>query len=209
MLHLLAHSLYKAHAFLSSGSIVDQLRAPAPAARQSVTPAQWLMALAVSALISFGIASLWGITLATEPALIALGTILSVALAQLLISGQTLAIGPSLLLRLGGLSALVATLYFGLHTLFAFVYSAVLSPIPASASVFEYALIGLVAVVFLGLSLMQSVLIPRCDAAWLRRLYVHIYNGLYIDLPVERLVYRIWPARFRGSRQRGAGAAGY
>ncbi|BCO30152.1 NADH dehydrogenase subunit L [Thiohalobacter sp. COW1] len=204
LLHLLAHSLYKAHAFLSSGSIVDQLRAPAPAARGPVTAGQWLAVLAASALVTFGVAALWGITPATEPALLALGTILSVALAQLLASGQSLGLGSALWLRLGGLSALVAAVYFGLHSLFAHLYSGVLSPIPHTAGVSEYALIVLVAAVFLGLSFLQSVLIPGSTAPWLQRLYVHLYNGLYIDLPVERLVYRIWPARFRGTHRRAA-----
>lgn len=207
LLHLLAHSLYKAHAFLSSGSIVDLLRAPAPPARRALTAGHWFIVLAAGGLVSFGIAALWGITPAGEPALLAVGTILSVALAQLLAAGRSLGIGPALWLRLGGLSALVATLYFALHSLFAHVYADALSPIPATASSLESALIGLVAVVFLGLSFMQTVLIPRSTAPWLQRLYVHLYNGLYIDLPVERLVYRIWPARFRGSRKRGAGAA--
>lgn len=205
LLHLLAHSLYKAHAFLSSGSIVDQLRAPAPVARGSLSAGQWLAVLAASALVTFGVAALWGITLLTEPALLALGAILSVALTQLLAAGHSLGLGVALWLRLGGLTALVATLYFGLHSLFAHFYSDVLSPIPDTASAFQHLLIALVAGVFLGLSFLQTVLIPRSDAVWLQRLYVHLYNGLYIDLPVERLVYRIWPARFRGTPRRVAG----
>lgn len=205
LLHLLAHSLYKAHAFLSSGSIVDQLRAPSPAPRGPVTAGQWLVVLAASLLVTFSIAALWDITLATEPALLALGAILSVALTQLLVPGHSLGLGPALWLRLGGLSALVATLYFGLHSLFAHLYSDALSPIPATASALEYALIALVAVVFMGLSFLQTVLIPHSTAPWLQRLYVHLYNGFYIDLPVERLVYRIWPARFRGTYRRTAG----
>jgi NAD(P)H-quinone oxidoreductase subunit 5 len=41
------------------------------------------------------------------------------------------------------------------------------------------------------------VLTSQPATPWLQRLYVHLYNGLYTDLPVERLVYRVWPARFR------------
>jgi NAD(P)H-quinone oxidoreductase subunit 5 len=100
-------------------------------------------------------------------------------------------------MRLLAVSVLVTAVYFGLHTLFANLYSQVLAPIPHAVSAGHYVLLGLVAAVFIGLSYFQAVVIHRPPAPWLLRLYVHLYNGLYTDLPVERLVYRVWPARFR------------
>lgn len=194
VLHLVTHSLYKAHAFLSSGSMVDILRAPAAAAKTPVTPLRWAVATGFSAALSFGVAALWGITLTDEPALVAIGAIVAVAVAQLLFAG---AAGAALLLRLSLVSVLVTTVYFGLHSGFAAVYSDVLSPIPSMVSTAYYVLIALTATVFVALSYFQVVLISRSSSAWLQRLYVHLYNGLYTDLPVERLVYRVWPARFR------------
>jgi NAD(P)H-quinone oxidoreductase subunit 5 len=73
----------------------------------------------------------------------------------------------------------------------------VLTPIPQEVSAGHYLLLALVAVVFLCLSYFQAVLTSGPPTPWLKRLYVHLYNGLYTDLPVERLVYRVWPARFR------------
>lgn len=95
------------------------------------------------------------------------------------------------------MSALVTAVYFGLHTTFAAVYTGVLRAIPQQVPPGHYLLLALVAVVFLGLSYFQSVLATGPQAPWVKRLYVHLYNGLYTDLPVERLVYRVWPARFR------------
>jgi NAD(P)H-quinone oxidoreductase subunit 5 len=109
----------------------------------------------------------------------------------------------ALTVRLIAVTVLVTAVYFGLHTLFANVYSPVLGPIPHEASVGHYLLLGVVAIVFIGLSYFQAVLISGPPAPWLRRLYVHLYNGLYTDLPVERLVYRVWPARFRDLPGRG------
>jgi NAD(P)H-quinone oxidoreductase subunit 5 len=194
VLHLIAHSLYKAHAFLSSGSMVDLLRAPGSKSRKRVTPLAWGVAVSLSAAVTFAMAAAWGITPANEPALVAIGTIVAVAVAQLLLAGWA---GAALSVRLLAVSALVTAAYFGLHTVFAAVYTGVLNPIPHEVTAGYYLLLGLVAVVFLGLSYFQSVLTSGPHAPWLRRLYVHLYNGLYTDLPVERMVYRVWPARFR------------
>ena len=194
VLHLIAHSLYKAHAFLSSGSMVDMLRAPSGRSNKRVTPLAWGAGVVVSAAVTFAMAAAWGITLAKEPALVAIGTIVAVALAQLLLTGWA---GAALTVRLLVVSVLVTAVYFGLHTLFAGAYTGVLSPIPHEVPPGQYLLLGLVAVVFLGLSYFQTVLTGGPAAPWLLRLYVHLYNGLYTDLPVERMVYRVWPARFR------------
>jgi NAD(P)H-quinone oxidoreductase subunit 5 len=194
VLHLVAHSLYKAHAFLSSGSIVDMLRAPGSRPRRRVTPLAWGVAVALSAAITFAMAAAWGITPAREPALVAIGAIVAVAVAQLLLAGWA---GTALTVRLVVVSVMVTAVYFGLHTGFSAVYSGVLEPIPEAVPAGQYLLLGLVAVVFLGLSYFQSVLTSQPATPWLQRLYVHLYNGLYTDLPVERLVYRVWPARFR------------
>jgi NAD(P)H-quinone oxidoreductase subunit 5 len=194
MLHLIAHSLYKAHAFLSSGSMVDVLRAPGVKSRKRVTPLVWAAAVGLSAAVTFAVAAAWGITLAGEPALVAIGTIVGVAVAQLLLAGWA---GTALTGRLLVVSGVVTTVYFALHAGFSVAFSGVLRPIPQEASAGHYLLLGLVAAVFLALSFFQSVLTSGPPAPWLKRLYVHLYNGLYTDLPVERMVYRVWPARFR------------
>jgi NAD(P)H-quinone oxidoreductase subunit 5 len=194
VLHLVAHSLYKAHAFLSSGSMVDVLRTPGSRPRRRVTSLAWGAAVALSAAITFAMAAAWGITPAKEPALVASGSIVAVAVAQLLLAGWA---GTALTVRVVMVSVMVTAVYFGLHTGFSAVYSGALEPIPEDVPAGQYLLLGLVAVVFLGLSYFQSVLTSRPATPWLQRIYVHLYNGLYTDLPVERLVYRVWPARFR------------
>lgn len=194
VLHLIAHSLYKAHAFLSSGSMVDILRVPGTKAKKPVTLLVWAAAVMVSAVITFAMAALWGITPATEPSLVAIGTIVTVAVSQLLLAGWS---GAALTVRLVVASLVVTGVYFGLHTVFSLVFSGTLNPIPHEVSAGHYLLLVLIAAVFLGLSFFQSVLTSQPAAPWLQRVYVHLHNGLYTDLPVERLVYRVWPARFR------------
>ncbi|MHB8354519.1 MAG: proton-conducting transporter transmembrane domain-containing protein, partial [Burkholderiales bacterium] len=83
MLHLVTHSLYKAHAFLSSGSTVEIFRAPAVHPAQS-TPTfwQWIVVLAFAGLMTTGIGTAFGVTPKSQPALLALGVIFVVAMTQ-------------------------------------------------------------------------------------------------------------------------------
>jgi NAD(P)H-quinone oxidoreductase subunit 5 len=194
VLHLVAHSVYKAHAFLSSGSMVDLLRTPTTKVKKPVATLTWAATVVLSAVITFAMAAAWGITPATEPSLIAIGTIVAVAVSQLLLPGWS---GTGLAMRVVGVSVVVTGVYFVLHAGVSVVYGDVLGPIPHEVPTGHYLLLGLIAVVFLGLSYFQSVLTSRPAGPWLKRVYVHLYNGLYTDLPVERLVYRVWPARFR------------
>jgi NAD(P)H-quinone oxidoreductase subunit 5 len=174
--------------------MVDALRAPGAKAKKPVTVPIWGGAVAASAIITFAMAALWGITPAKEPSLIAMGTIVAVAVSQLLLAGWS---GTALTARLVFVTVVVTAVYFGLHTAFSVVFTGTLSPIPHEVSAGHYLLLILIAVVFLGLSFFQSVLTSQPAAPWLQRVYVHLHNGLYTDLPVERLVYRVWPARFR------------
>jgi NAD(P)H-quinone oxidoreductase subunit 5 len=194
VLHLVAHSLYKAHAFLSSGSMVDVLRAPSSRKKQPVTAQTWAAAVALSALITFAMAAAWGITPASEPSLLAIGTIVAVAVSQLLLAAWS---GRALAVRVVGVTVLVTAVYFALHAGVSVLFGGTLRPIPHDVPAGHYLLLALIALVFLGLSYFQSVLTSQAASPRLRRLYVHLYNGLYTDLPVERLVYRVWPARFR------------
>ena len=195
LLHLVAHSLYKAHAFLSSGSIVDLLRAPgAGAPPKGIGTPAWLLTVAATIAATFGIAAAWGITLEREPALLALGVILSAAITQFLLPARAAGLPLPAVVAVGGA---VAVAYFGLHSLFSYVFSGTLAPIPEEVGPLQQALLVLTAIAFLGLSWLQAVGIHKTAGPRLTRLYVHLYNGLYTDLPVERLVYRVWPARFR------------
>ena len=203
LLHLVAHSLYKAHAFLSSGSIVDMVRAPGSARKAAgVGTGTWLSMVVTALLATLALGALVGITPADEPALLALGVILAVATTQLVLPVRA----AGLPAWQGVLPAVaVVAVYFALHGLFAAVFGGTLAPIPSAAGPLEYLLLLATAGVFLGLSWLQVVGIHRPGGPWMRRLYVHLYNGLYTDLPVERLVYRIWPARFRRSTTGGKG----
>ena len=85
LLHLVAHSFYKAHAFLSSGSVIDEVRAakvPLPTRLGSL----WRVAasLGLALVIYLPLAVVWGIDLGSDVVLLAIGAILVMGTTQLL-----------------------------------------------------------------------------------------------------------------------------
>jgi NAD(P)H-quinone oxidoreductase subunit 5 len=190
LLHIVAHSLYKAYAFLSAGGAVEQNRL------QQMTPAAppmgagtWLL----GALVGLGLVALaalaWGIHPADAPALWALGGILSLALAPLL-AGPVLRAGG--LWSLAGLVAAfaVALAYFGLHAGFSRWLG--VTTVGAAPSL---ALVAWVLGCFVLLFVVQGLVRARPDGALARGLYPWLFSGLYLDELFTRLTFRLWPAR--------------
>ena len=201
VLHTIAHSVYKAHAFLSSGSVVDHFRAPALLVASRATAGwQVTLGLIVAVLMAIGIGAAFGVTLRQQPALMVMGVILAVAMAQLLLQGlNTRHTGTSgLMLQLGGLSALVCVAYFGLHTLFTALLGTSLPAAQLPASTVQTGLLGLIVVVFLSLLFIQQMLPRLAQSPFWQAAYVHLYNDLYIDVFLSRVVRNLWPAGVAG-----------
>ncbi|MBK7424241.1 MAG: NADH-quinone oxidoreductase subunit L [Propionivibrio sp.] len=187
LLHIVAHSLYKAHAFLTAGTAVEQNRL-----QQMTTPLPPLsgMAWLASAVVGVGIvaaaALAWGIRPTDAPALWAVSAILALALAPLL-AGPLLRAGGTWIIA-GVAGAFAVTLaYFGLHLLFKQWLGA-----PAAAN------IGLVAWVigcFVVLFIVQGAVRARPQGTLARKLYPWLFAGLYLDEVFTRLTFRVWPAR--------------
>ena len=194
MLHLVTHSLYKAHAFLSSGSSVDIFRAPAVHPAQS-TPTfwQWIVVLTFAGLMTIGIGAAFGVAPERQPALLALGAIVAVAMTQLLLQSFKAGMGAAFIARAAGLSALVCTAYFSLHAAFHFMLATSLPAVRMINGPAQFALIGLVMLVFFAILLIQQNLPNLAKYPIARRAYVHLYNGLYVDIPFSRLVRRFYP----------------
>lgn len=193
MLHLVAHSLYKAHAFLASGSGVDAFRAPTlPAAPGGLGPQRLLTALTASALVALGLGTALWITGDGQPALLAAGAIVAIAVGQLVLQSAGVASDGSVL-RLGlRLSAAVAIAYFTLHALFEMALHGSVLPVQAADGPFQRALALAVVGVFLLLLVVQAAL-KQAPGLLGGRLYQHLYNGLYIDIYITRLLKRVWP----------------
>ena len=194
LLHLVAHSLYKAHCFLAAGGTVrqNQVRqlAPAPAppsAGKLLLGA--LAALAMTTAAAFAVQATGFDTHAT-PALWVMVGILTLALVPLLQSTGQGAIG---LLKLAGSAFLLSSIYFSLHAwLTTWASPVALAPGMAGAAV--------VALAFAALFLLQSVLTMKPQGGLAARLYPAFYGGLFLDEKFSRWVFRLWPLRANPAR---------
>ncbi len=177
LLHLVAHSIYKAHAFLSSGSQVRAtIRQPAPAQ----TDGGWTHAangLAGIALLTLSL-QVWGFAQAhpVQPPLL-LVVVIGLGLAPLCRGWR----GTLLALAL-------CQVYLLLHTLFARLQTDQPgAPLPCQA---------LVALFFVALYLLQGWLARHPPHPLSRRLYALAFGGLYLDEWWVRLTQRARPGLF-------------
>lgn len=198
LLHIVAHSLYKAHAFLSSGSVIDIARASwSPSPGGAPHPAR--LGLAVAGVIAgVGIVgTLSGFDLGREPGLFALGAILLMGLTHYI--AQSIDTRPTVFVItrtiLGAVA--VAALWFALQSGMAALMAGTL---PDGANRTDLvALAAIIAVVasFAALTIGQASFItakPNGNTPdWARAFYVHAHNGLYVNSLANRLVLRLWP----------------
>ena len=189
LLHLVAHSLYKAYAFLAAGGAVEQARLKAMTAPQIEPSLSMLAVGAVSGLVMVAAAGVvWGVAFDQLTALWALAAIVSLAIAPLLTVQA---------LRLGGLWPLglmmgafgVAFSYFGLHHVFGLFVDA------SKASNSNRFDLFWVMLCFVLLFALQCLIRTRPHGAVASRLYPWFYAGLYLDEWLTRTTFRIWPAK--------------
>ena len=188
LVHLVAHSLYKAHAFASSGSTIEAARLRPTALRPTQTsapPRAWVVAttmLVACAAVLAG-AWAWGLTLAEEPALIALGSILALGLTHVLVRAAALARGPAglgLVLESAALAFAFAGVYFGLQR---GVGALVDGLVPEPGGLGLAATLGMLALVlvFAVVAVAQWLPASRTHSRAWQRAYVALRHGLYVD----------------------------
>ncbi len=197
LLHILAHSLYKAHAFLSSGSVVDMARASwSPSPGGALHPARLAMALTVvlGGVVLAG--TLSGFAITAQPGVFALGAILLMGLTHLI--AQSIDMRPTgfVIARTGLAALLVAGVWFALQAGMAALMAGTLPADAGRTDPLALAAIILVVAGFAALTIGQATFITARGTAtpgWARALYVHLQNGLYANTLANRLVLALWP----------------
>jgi NAD(P)H-quinone oxidoreductase subunit 5 len=191
LLHIIAHSLYKAHAFLSAGGAVDRIaaiRRPGPVAvpnLRAVTRAFGL-AIAIYGVVYLASGTLVGFG-SKSPQAVALGAILIFGVAYLLAQGLADA-APRALTRRTALMSVIATLaYFALQRGSEALTAGILPPAPVAGPL-EWVLILLALFSFGSVALAQSTLPLWAHHPAVQGLRVHLANGLYINAIEDRLL---------------------
>ncbi|MFN3971865.1 MAG: proton-conducting transporter membrane subunit [Gemmobacter sp.] len=189
LLHIVAHSLYKAHAFLSSGGAVqavNAIRKPGPVAVPGLGAVGRSFALAL--VIHAGVATAFTLTLGEKsPQALALGAMLIFGVSYLIAQGLADAAPRALTQRTVAASLAAALAYFTFQVVAQAVWGPALPPVPVAGRL-EWALIVL-AVASFGLVAFAQALFPlwahHPATAGLR---VHLANGLYLNALLDRAI---------------------
>jgi NAD(P)H-quinone oxidoreductase subunit 5 len=195
LLHILAHSLYKAHAFLSSGSVIDIARAswtPSPGGQ----PHPWRLAIAIAAVLAVGIGvgAFFGVTLLKEPGVYTLGAVVMLGLIHLISNGIDERPNAFVVLRTLVYALAVGVSYFALQwATRVLLGDSVASTAPLRGPLDTTIIIGVI-LAFAALTVFQSRLARKSSAPQWQGLYAHVANGFYVNTLANRGVVRFWPA---------------
>ena len=187
LVHILAHSLYKAHSFLASGDTVRKITSMST--RQEMADRSLLtfsLAIAFAIALTFALAAAFGLTPANKPGLLSLGVALAIAAAQPI--WRQLRKRASLLPAARTLLAvtLFISIYFALSKGAHHWMAELDTSGPALAHIFEYTL------AFALLAALATALQFQSGApGWLSphkrdALYVHALNGFYLNAIADR-----------------------
>jgi NAD(P)H-quinone oxidoreductase subunit 5 len=172
LLHLIAHSLYKAHAFLAAGGVVQRQQALRLVSPGGPRVSRWALGAAVTPALVVGAGVAAG-ALATPAELLA-GTVLGLGLVPLAASGRPLA------------TAVVVLAWFAGHAVASWLVAPPDFAVPP-------ALVAAVGVALLALFVTQAAVALRPDWPAVRALYPWAYGGFYVDERISRILLARWP----------------
>jgi NAD(P)H-quinone oxidoreductase subunit 5 len=195
LLHIVAHSVYKAHAFLSSGSVIDIARAswtPSPGGKPH--PLRMIIAIVGVLLITFVVSVIFGATLQQRPGVFALAAVLLLGLTHLVANGIDERPNLYVVARTIMLAGATACVYFALQVTAERLLAASLPPSPAARGALDIGIVSAVILSFATMIFLQG-LVPRHagEPRW-QALYAHVANGFYVNTIANRLVLRLWPS---------------
>ncbi len=196
MLHILAHSLYKAHAFLSSGGVIAERFATSvsPPANHSVTAVKLAIVGSILAALLGVSLTMFGIDPITKTGGLLLGGVLCLALThwigQVMRTGnQTLMIRA--LLIAGGLCVVYSASYLAVDRIV--VANLPVSSVPKLA----WLVAAVVLAGFLGMFALNLVLASGRVPPALNKWQIHASNGFYMEHAIRR-VFEPIAIRFAG-----------
>ncbi|MBS0378115.1 MAG: NADH-quinone oxidoreductase subunit L [Proteobacteria bacterium] len=193
LLHLVAHSLYKAYAFLTAGEAVTATRQRALRALDTGdlpgSVARRVLALPAAVALVLGSAFAWHQLFRTAPVPPVALLVIAVGLATLFWeSGQN----PVQLTVRNALAVLALTqLYLTWHLVAGTLVGRL------SAGTISGPLSIWVGLCFIVLYTLQGIISGAPSSGLVRVLYPWVYGGFYLDESVTRFTFRIWPANLR------------
>jgi len=191
LLHLVAHSLYKAHAFLSAGTAVENWRLQALTKRTSRSASfrtdSIVLTAAAFAVLCFAAVQQFKVDQLSVDELSALTFALFLILSLKPLVTRTSEVSASAWVVAARVSG-VGLLFVGLHAA-----AMQLMPVPFSRP--NLVAWGLTVLGFVGLFATKATLQRWPDGRFARLIYPWLFSCLYLDDCFTRLMFRVWPRR--------------
>ncbi|REC56029.1 oxidoreductase [Rhodosalinus sediminis] len=187
LLHIVAHSLYKAHAFLASGMAVEgvaAIRRPGPVA---IPSGGAVLKAFVAALVIYGLVGAGFGFDGKSPQAIALGAILIFGVAYLLAQGLADQAPKVLTQRTALMSVAASIAYFALQRGTEAAMAGTLPATPAPGPL-EWALMVLAVISFGAVAVAQAMFPLWAYHPAAAGLRVHLSNGLYANAVMDRIL---------------------
>lgn len=195
LLHIVAHSAYKAHAFLSSGSVLEQAAAARVSHPDRMGVAGLLSTLLAACALSFGLVGLTGwvaVSLGgSTHGSVVLALVLGIALTQILWSAMQT--GETLVALRGTMAAAgVAIAYYGGFVVMDHLLAATVSHPIVPDSSWHVLIVMVVGAAFIGLLLLGSLAPRYGHLPVVQRLYVASVNAFYLEAFMHRVTAWVW-----------------
>ena len=188
LLHLVAHSFYKAHAFLSSGSVIDKVQTKY-AAQHTRLGNGWkiVLGVVVATGLYLAIAFLWGVNSSTEFQLLAIGSIIFFGILSLQVNSidSNNNLRSIVMLFMG--AGLVINLFFFLEHIVQMSLGNQIPEISAPNSSLMGISIAVLLVFFLTVTIQFTAGQFR-KGRMSKQLGVHLKNGLYLNLIFDKMM---------------------
>lgn len=192
MLHLVAHSFYKAHSFLSSGSIIDTMKiSKITSSKRKGSIFRIIIGMLLAASVYLGFAAIWGLNIKKDIALIAVGAVITMGLSNLYASAIDSTANIKLYFRASLLAVLVTASFFILESM---AHHLIASQIPVLGSPSFTEIIVILSILFLfGMITFIQIASPLFPNKLIYQTWaIHLRNGLYINTLFDRMVRALY-----------------
>ncbi|WMN06758.1 proton-conducting transporter membrane subunit [Marivirga arenosa] len=197
ILHLVAHSFYKAHAFLSSGSVIDTVKAKRvklPSRKGSIGR---IITSIMIAIVIYGLFSwIWGIKPDEEFALMATGAIIVMGLSQIIAPALDSSGGIKGIMKSAYLAFMVALAFFSLEKGAHYLLHSQIPTHYEPTMVIKMAVLSIL-ILFALVVLLQLMAPNLKKGSFTYNLGIHIRNGLYANVIFDRLIGALKKDKFK------------
>lgn len=192
LLHLVAHSFYKAHAFLSSGSVIDVIRASKTKnSERGASVVKIILSIVLAIILFTTIAFTWGIEPLKDSSLLLIGGVIAMGVSTLFVTAlDSHGSNFIVLVRTTILASIVSVSFFALESGASYLVESQL-PKSSGMSHVETICFVILLIAFGAVVLIQAAAPALTAGPFYRRFAIHLRNGFYANAIFDRIIHAL------------------